>query len=441
MKNKAKAGILTVIAILFLILPISAAPLGASAATAVKTDAFLTVSAASGKKIVPLKGKKYCYVKGSRKTGKVRIGKKWYYFGPEMKFGLIRDRDEKSRYYYADSRGILRTGWIRTDGGLRYFWPESGKGHVRFQMAAGTVVIDGITHYLDSRGLPLKVSGGRKLNSCGAETGSAAAYSAGKTARSDRRFFGDVSAGKTLTQKAILSCLNYYESQLQKLNRANRFEETWKKKSQPAKNVWQYSNDISSPLNHFFASFDRMNGGAFKRGAKTVRYCNCDSCKWWVVQDVLHTGGVTQDGLHSLWKKYTVKGTEFKDIYKKGYFTAWENGKKVRVDLVPGTCFYDSGMKHTWIYMGPSAKGVERFFDTGHGGVHSDPRKTDKVLSWVRDPSGRYHTDKRRAIFRTWVNEVKDTRCYEDKTIQTIWVPRNLKSFYFRNAGGRLVKY
>lgn len=441
MKNRFKAGILAAFIILGIISSMSAVPVSASALPAQEAGIFTAVSGAARNGIVPVKGKKYYFVKDRMKTGKVSIGKKWYYFGPEMKFGLIRDAENRSRYYYADSSGVLQTGWKTAGGELHYFWPAAGEGHVRFQMAAGTVVIGGVTHYLDSGGVPRRTYNGKKLNRYGAVTGSSS-VSSGKSGSSlDKKFYGDVSAGKTLTQKAILSCLNYYEAQLQKLNAANRFEETFHKKGQYPKNVWQYSNKFSSPLNHFFASFDRMNSGAFSRKGRTVRYCNCDSSKWWLVQDVLHTGGTTSEGLNLLWKKYTVKGTVFKDIYKKGYFTVKENGRQVRVRLVPGTCFYNSGMTHTWIYMGPSAKGVERFFDTGHGGVHSDPGKTDKVLAWERDPSGRYHTDKRRAVFRTWVNEITDTRCYEDKTIRTIWVPRDLKTVYYRNTGGKLVRF
>lgn len=435
MKNRAKTAILIAFIITCIIFPLPAVTVSAYAFPASGTEASVRISGAAKNGIVSAKGKKYYYVKGKRKTGKVRIGKKWYYFGPEMKFGLIRDTENRDRYYYADSHGVLQTGWKTADGSLRYFWPAAGKGHALFQMASGTVVIGGVTHYLDSRGVPLKTRNGRKLDKYGAVSDSGRQVSS-----SDQRFFGDVSAGKTLTQKAILSCLNYYEAQLQKLNTANQFNKTFNKKGQYPKNVWQYSNKFNSSLSHFFAPFDRMNSGAFSRKNKTVRYCNCDSSKWWLVQDILHTEGTSSAGLNLLWKKYTVKDTVFRDIYKNGCFTVKENGKKVKVRLVPGTCFYDSGMKHTWIYMGPSAKGVERFFDTGHGGVHSDPGKTDKVRSWERDPSKRYHTDIRRAIFRTWVNEITDTRCYEDKTIRTIWVPNNLKTVYYRNNAGKLVK-
>jgi hypothetical protein len=465
-------------------------------------------SGAAGSGIVTSKGKKYYYLKGKRKTGKVRVGKKWYYFGPEMKTGLIEDTGksgtcyyadgkgvlqtgwktvrEKKYYfwtktrgghtkfeaatglksvggkyylfskkgvllsglqkvggsvYYADSKGLVKSGWHKAGGSLRYFYPKAGSGHARFEMAKGTVVIDGVPHYLDSDGIPEKTHGGKDLNRYGAEKKSAEASGGNRTPTSDGIFYGDVTAGRTPAQKAILSCLNYYEDQLQKLNRENRFEETYNKKRDYTKHVWQYSNNARSPLNAFFAPFDRMNSGAFKNGKKTVRYCNCDSCKWWVVQDMLNTTGTTSEGMHTVWTKYTIKGMTFEKLYEKGYFTVKKDGEKVRIDLVPGTCFYDAAGTHTWIYMGPDRKGVERFFDTGHGGVHSDPNKVDKVLAWEEDVSKRYHSDKRRAIFRTWINEITDSRAYADKTIRVIWVPRNIRSFYYRNPRGKLVKY
>lgn len=461
--------------------------------------------AAPARKVVTQKGKKYCYEGKTRKTGKLRIGKNWYYFGPEMRTGLIQAAPQGSgRYYYADRNGVLQTGWKtlqgkkyyfwkksgntrtrheaatglrgisgsfylfdkkgvllyglntfggktyytnekgqaqsgwRTAGGaLRYFWPGAGSGHGRFEMAAGTVVIEGVTHYLDSRGVPRKTFGGRQLDKYGAvKNASLQAQN-----RSDSRFFGDVTAGRTPAQKAILSCLNYYEDQLQKLNRANRFEETYNKKGSYPKHVWQYSNSYNSPLNSYFAPFDRMNGGAYKLDGKVVRYCNCDTGKWWVAQDLMKSSGLPAEGMSAVWDRYTIKDITFKDLYKKGYFTVKKNGKNVRIDLVPGTCFYDTTRTHTWIYMGPDSKGVERFFDTGHGGVHSDPAKVDKVLAWEKDLSDRFHTDGRRAIYRTWVNEMTDTRSYADKTIRIVWVPKNLKTFYYRNAKGSLVRY
>lgn len=489
-------------------LPVRASGLGTGRAA-------YAVSAAAKNGILTEGGKKYCYVKGTRKTGLVQSGKHWYYFGPEMKFGLIRAGD---KVYYADSKGILQTGfrtigdrryyfnantqkfeghegllnvnakyyicikgviqygnisyggkeylagpdgllksgWQNVNGNFCYFWPRAGEGHGRFQKASGTAVIDGVIHYLGPEGIPLKTFEGRALDRYGAEAAASApapdpAPAAGSPApapaavipsAADAKFFGDVSAGKTPAQKAILSCLNYYESQLQKLNADNKFEELCRQQGKSPKNVWQYSN--KSPLSGYFAAFDKMNGGAFTYKGKTVRYCNCDSFKWWVVKDVMHTGATTSKDLNTVWKKYTVKGLKFRDIYEKGYFTVRQSGKDVRIDLVPGTCFYDilpSGKSgHTWIYMGPDRKGTERIFDTGHGGVHSDPAKTDRVRSWERDLSGRFHTDGNRAVFRTWVNEVTDTRDFEDKTIGTIWVPNDLKSFYYRNAAGKTVK-
>lgn len=510
MDIKAKLRTFMALLIIVMMAPGFVLPAGAAGLSEGLPALSQVRSGASGSGIVTSKGKKYYYVKGKRKTGKARVGKNWYYFGPEMKTGLIEDKGKSGTYYYADGKGVLQTGWktlrgkkyyfwaktrgghtrfeaatglksvggryylfskkgvllsgLRTVGGsvyyadskglvksgwhkaggsLRYFYPKAGSGHARFEMATGTVVIDGIPHYLDSDGVPRKTYNGKDLNKYGAVKGISydPGNASGISSVPDGRFYGDVSAGRTPVQKAILSCLNYYEDQLQKLNRANRFEETFNKEGDYPKHVWQYSNNYRSVLNDFFAPFDRMNSGAYKKGKKTVRYCNCDSCKWWVVQDLLHTTGTTSEGMHSLWTKYTIKGMTFEKLYKKGYFTVKKNGEKIRIPLVPGTCFYDAAGTHTWIYMGPDRKGVERFFDTGHGGVHSDPGKVDKVLAWEEDVSKRYHTDKRRAIFRTWVNEITDTRTYADKTIRVIWVPRNIKTFYYRNPGGKLVKY
>lgn len=508
MDIKAKLRTLMVLLIIVMMAPGFVLPAGAAGLSKGLPAVSQVRSGAAGSGIVTSKGKKYYYLKGKRKTGKVRAGKKWYYFGPEMKTGLIEDTGKSGTCYYADGKGVLQTGWktvkgkkyyfwTKTRGGhtkfeaatglksvggkyylfskkgvllsglqkvggsvyyadskglvksgwhkaggsLRYFYPQAGSGHARFEMAKGTVVIDGVPHYLDSDGIPEKTHGGKDLNRYGAEKKSAEASGGSRTPTSDGIFYGDVTAGRTPAQKAILSCLNYYEDQLQKLNRENRFEETYNKKGDYTKHVWQYSNNARSPLNAFFAPFDRMNSGAFKKGKKTVRYCNCDSCKWWVVQDMLNTTGTTSEGMHTVWTKYTIKGMTFEKLYEKGYFTVKKDGEKVRIDLVPGTCFYDAAGTHTWIYMGPDRKGVERFFDTGHGGVHSDPNKVDKVLAWEEDVSKRYHSDKRRAIFRTWINEITDSRAYADKTIRVIWVPRNIRSFYYRNPRGKLVKY
>ena len=508
MDIKAKLRTLMVLLIIVMMAPGFVLPAEAAGLSKGLPAVSQVRSGAAGSGIVTSKGKKYYYLKGKRKTGKVRVGKKWYYFGPEMKTGLIEDTGKsgtcyyagqngvlqtgwktvkgKKYYfwtktrgghtkfeaatglksvggkyylfskkgvllsglqkvggsvYYADSKGLVKSGWHKAGGSLRYFYPKAGSGHARFEMASGTVVIDGVPHYLDSDGIPEKTHGGKDLNRYGAEKKSAEASGGSRTPTSDGIFYGDVTAGRTPAQKAILSCLNYYEDQLQKLNRENRFEETYNKKGDYTKHVWQYSNNARSPLNAFFAPFDRMNSGAFKKGKKTVRYCNCDSCKWWVVQDMLNTTGTTSEGMHTVWTKYTIKGMTFEKLYEKGYFTVKKDGEKVRIDLVPGTCFYDAAGTHTWIYMGPDRKGVERFFDTGHGGVHSDPNKVDKVLAWEEDVSKRYHSDKRRAIFRTWINEITDSRAYADKTIRVIWVPRNIRSFYYRNPRGKLVKY
>jgi hypothetical protein len=503
MKNKAKIRLLTALMALVMVLPLFGMSVRAEGLSARERPLGISMAAKNG--IVTESGKKYFYVNGVRKTGKIQAGQNWYYFGPEMKYGLIRDagtglmyyagkdgilqtgwktiggkryyfwastypghqkyeaafgmrtirgiwhlftRDGvllcglhkvDGRTYYTNALGRLQSGWQTADGKLHYFWPAQGEGHGRFQMASGTVVIDGVPHYLDGDGNPLKVHEGKQLDRYGAvKTASSAAASA-----LDAKFYGDVSAGETPAQKAILSCLNYYEAQLQKLNRDNRFEELCRKKGQAPKSVWQYSN--KSPLGSFFAPFDKMNGGAYSYNGRTVRYCNCDSCKWWVVEDLMHTNKTTSRDIHTVWKKYTVKGIKLKDLYQKGSFTVRENGKNVTVRLLPGTCFYnilpDGRCNHTWIYMGPDKDGTERIFDTGHGGVHSDPKKKDRVRAWEKDLSGRYHTDGSRAIFRTWVNEMTDTRDYADKTIGTIWVPNNLKTFYYRNAGGRLVKF
>ena len=494
MKNKVMIRMLTALMAAAMLFALSAIPVRASGLTAGERPPGLSPAAGNG--IVSESGKTYFYVNGSRQTGLIRAGDKVYYAdgrgvlqtgfrtvggiryyfnANSQKFegheGLLNVNGrfyicmggviQYGRIFYgggeylAGPDGLLKSGWQNVNGRVCYYWPEAGGGHGRFQKAAGTVVIGGVTHYLDGDGIPLKTFRGMALDEWGAAAESAdpapasppsaPAPSAPAAAPSaaDARFFGDVSAGRTLTQKAILSCLNYYEDRLQKLNRDNRFGELSGKTGQSPRNVWQYSN--RSPLSSYFAAFDRMNGGAFSYKGKTVRYCNCDSCKWWVVKDLMHTNSTRSKDLNTLWKKYTVKGLKFRDIYEKGYFTVRQGGKDVRIDLVPGTCFYDilpngkSG--HTWIYMGPDRSGTDRIFDTGHGGVHSDPGKTDHVRSWERDLSGRFHTDGNRAIFRTWVNEVTDTRDFEDKTVGTIWVPCELKTFYYRNGAGKLVKY
>ena len=255
-------------------------------------------------------------------------------------------------------------------------------------------------------------------------------------ASSDGKYFGDVSMCETESQKAILSCLNYYEYKLQEFNAKNDFE------GGSPKHVWQYSN--KGALGSYFANFDKMNSGTYKYNGTTVRYCNCDTCKWWVVQDVRHVTRTASEDLHTVYKKYTFsysKGVKVRKVIEDGGFTY--NGEFIK--LTPGTCFYniksDGKSSHTWIYMGQDKDGMERIFDTGHGGnISAYSSQKDKVKAWEKDTSNRFHTDGHRAIFRTWVNEASDTWDYEGQTVGTIWIPNDMKTFWYRNAEGGISK-
>ncbi len=513
MKTKTRIRMLIAFIAVACMLPVKALPAQASGLSVQAQAVSARASAAARNGIQTVNGKKYYYRNGQKKTGKIQVGKNWYYFGPEMKFGLFRD--EKGTVYYAGKNGvlqrgfhtiggkryyfnsntasiryeghegllnvngrfyicrggavltglisyggktylagpdgILKTGWQNVNGSPAYFWKKAGNGHVRFERAKGTAVISGVTHYLDTSGVPLKSYGGKALDRYGVMTTAPVTPTpapspapapapvptpAPSPSAPDARFFGDVSAGKTLTQKAILSCLNYYESELQKLNSKNKFEERFGKKGAPSGDVWQYSNH--GALGSYFARFDKMNSGAYSKNGRTVRYCNCDTCKWWVVQDVLNVNGTTSRDINTVWKKYKVNSLKLRDLIAKGGF---KSGGKF-IELTPGTCFYNTGMTHTWIYMGQGSDGTERVFDTGHGGNISAyaPSLKEKVRAWEKDLSNRYHTDGKRAVFRTWINEASDTWEYGGQNIGTIWIPNDLKTFYYWNAAGKLVK-
>lgn len=444
----------------------------------------------NGKKMTGLirEGDKVYYAdgKGVLQTGFRTVGGKRYYFNintnkyeghegllnynakfyvcvkGEVQFGNIHYRE---KWYISGPGGILKSGWQNVGGRYCYYWPSAGNGHGKYERAVGTVSINGKLHHFDENGFPLINFNGQVLSEYGAETGTflqpehvnqgpaeepspAPEQPSGPAEPSvpkqpsapvDAKYFGDVSMGRTEFQKAILSCLNYYESQLQKLNNDNKFEERYRIKNSAPANIWQYSN--KNPLGSYFANFDKMNSGAYKYNGKTVRYCNCDSCKWWVVQDVMHVTGTTSRDINTVWKKYKVSKLKLKDIIAKGGFSS--NGKFV--PLAPGTCFYNINPNgkstHTWIYMGRRSDGTHLVFDTGHGGnISAYSARNDLVKAWEKDLSGRYHTDGARSMFRTWVNDATDTWDYEGQSIGTIWVPNDLKNFWYRSPSGKLVK-
>lgn len=100
-------------------------------------------------------GRKYYYQNGILQTGKVQVGKKWYYFGPEMKKGLIRDEKKPGTFYYADSKGVLQTGWKTINGKKYYFWCQSIHGHVHHEAATGIWSVNGKMYLFDDEGAVL----------------------------------------------------------------------------------------------------------------------------------------------------------------------------------------------------------------------------------------------------------------------------------------------
>lgn len=66
-----------------------------------------------------------------------------YYFLPFMYTGLQTIDGE---VYYFGYNGVMRTGWVTTYNGTRYFRPDG-------TMLTGTQTIDGVTYRFDEDGL------------------------------------------------------------------------------------------------------------------------------------------------------------------------------------------------------------------------------------------------------------------------------------------------
>ena len=93
-------------------------------------------------------GKRWYFTTGAKnrgvmKTGKRRIGGKWYFLDPDLKTGLIQAGD---KVYFADESGALQSGWRSVGGKRYYFTPESSR---RFERVTGLQQIGNKWYILD----------------------------------------------------------------------------------------------------------------------------------------------------------------------------------------------------------------------------------------------------------------------------------------------------
>ena len=96
-------------------------------------------------------GKRYYFTPESsrrfeRVTGMQQIGTKWYYLAPEAKTGLFR---AEGKLYYANGNGELQSGWKSVGGKKYYFYAKASTGHVRFEGAAGRRSVKKVFYFFD----------------------------------------------------------------------------------------------------------------------------------------------------------------------------------------------------------------------------------------------------------------------------------------------------
>ena len=81
--------------------------------------------------------------KGVMQTGKRYLGNKWYFLDPYLKTGLI---EAGSKFYYADSKGVLQTGWRTIEGKRWYFTADKNR---KFERITGMQKIGKKWYFLD----------------------------------------------------------------------------------------------------------------------------------------------------------------------------------------------------------------------------------------------------------------------------------------------------
>lgn len=89
------------------------------------------------------------------KTGWKQVGKKIYYYvagedGREKATGL---RKIGKRYYYFNKNGVMKTGWVKTSEGFRYFKPTGNMGATKGYMYTGLKTIGKYKYYFDKNGV------------------------------------------------------------------------------------------------------------------------------------------------------------------------------------------------------------------------------------------------------------------------------------------------
>ena len=89
------------------------------------------------------------------KTGWKQVGKKIYYYvagedGREKATGL---RKIGKRYYYFNKNGVMKTGWVKTSEGFRYFKPTGNVGATQGSMYTGLKTIGKYKYYFDKNGV------------------------------------------------------------------------------------------------------------------------------------------------------------------------------------------------------------------------------------------------------------------------------------------------
>ena len=98
---------------------------------------------------------RYYWTGTSRAKGWRQINSSWYYFDNNgcLKTGWIRDTSSKcpSRYYYANSNGVMQTGWKQINGNW-YYLSQKNDSEPEGCMMTGWKQINGKWYYLGSDG-------------------------------------------------------------------------------------------------------------------------------------------------------------------------------------------------------------------------------------------------------------------------------------------------
>ena len=140
--------------LLAVILASGAMPAQAASTLSMQERAVETMQEAKKTGWQTANGKKYYYVNGKQASGKTKIGNDWYYFGPEMKTGLIHDTAKKA-YYYAGKNGVLQTGWKTIGNKKYYFWGSNNNGHTMYEAALGKRSVNGTWYLFTNDGVLL----------------------------------------------------------------------------------------------------------------------------------------------------------------------------------------------------------------------------------------------------------------------------------------------